>query len=77
MSELSPWPITVTVAQDVYVTVTGISGNSYVVNNRIGLVSPTVANEDNVDAELPSLWAEHEAAQAIPCLAPVVEITEE
>jgi hypothetical protein len=55
--EISPWPMTVTVAPDVHVNVTGISGNSYVVNGGIGLESPTTANEANVEAELPILWA--------------------
>jgi hypothetical protein len=56
---LSPWPMTVTVSADplVIVTVTGISGNSYVIDNRIGLESPTTANELNVEDELPALWA--------------------
>ena len=49
--------MTVTVAPDVHVNVTGISANSYVVDNRIGLESPTTANEANVEAELPALWA--------------------
>jgi len=54
---ISPWPMTVTVAPDVFVNVTGISANSYVIDNRIGLESPTAANEANVEAELPALWA--------------------
>ena len=59
--EISPWPMTVTVSADplVIVTVTGISANSYVVGGGIGLESPTTANEGNVEAELPALWAEH------------------
>ena len=61
--ELSPWPMSVTVSADplVIVTVTGISGNSYIVGGGIGLESPTTANEANVEAELPALWAEHKA----------------
>ena len=60
--ELSPWPMSVTVSTEpeVIVTVTGISGNSYVVVHEgaaIGFVSPTTASEDNVEAELPVLWA--------------------
>jgi hypothetical protein len=55
--EISPWPMTVTVATDVHVNVTGISANSYVVGGGIGLVSPTTANDANVEAELPALWA--------------------
>jgi hypothetical protein len=60
--ELSPWPMSVTVSTEpeVIVTVTGISGNSYVVlrdGAAIGFVSHTTANEDNVEAELPILWA--------------------
>jgi hypothetical protein len=60
--EISPWPMTVTVAPDVHVNVTGISGNSYVIDNRIGLESPTTANEANVEAELPALWASFKLA---------------
>ena len=60
--ELSPWPMSVTVSAEpeVIVSVTGISGNSYVVSYEgvaIGLVSPTEANELNVEAELPALYA--------------------
>lgn len=60
--ELSPWPMSVTVSTEpeVIVSVTGISGNSYVLNYDgagIGLVSPTEANEANAEAELPALWA--------------------
>ncbi len=60
MSEeiISPWPLTVD-CDGTPVEVTGISGNSYVVENRIGLESPTTANEANVEAELPDLWAAH------------------
>jgi hypothetical protein len=65
--ELSPWPITVSVAQDVFVTVTGVSSNSYVVNNRIGLESPTTACEENVELELPALWQSYQANQLIDC----------
>ena len=53
--ELSPWPMNVTVAPDVIVTVEGISANSYVFGS-VGLVSPTTANEANVEAELPALF---------------------
>jgi hypothetical protein len=60
--EISPWPMTVTVAPDVFVNVTEISANSYVVNGGIGLESPTTANEANVEAELPALWAAHKLA---------------
>lgn len=66
--ELSPWPMTVTVAPDVHVIVSGISGNSYIVNGYIGLESPTVANDANVEAELPALWANPYRA---PAPAPV------
>ena len=60
--ELSPWPMSVTVSAEpeVIVSVTGISGNSYVVSYEgvaIGLVSPTTANDANVEAELPALYA--------------------
>lgn len=60
--ELSPWPMSVTVSTtpEIIVSVTGISGNSYVFSYEgatIGLVSPTTANEANVEAELPVLWA--------------------
>jgi len=58
---ISPWPMTVTVAPDTHVNVTGISANSYVVNGGLGLESPTTASEANVEAELPALWAEHKA----------------
>jgi hypothetical protein len=52
--------VTVSTTPEVIVSVAGISGNSYVVNHdgaAIGFVSPTTANEDNVEAELPILWA--------------------
>lgn len=51
--------MSVTVSADplVIVAVSGISGNSYVIDGGIGLVSPTTANADNVEAELPILWA--------------------
>jgi len=60
--ELSPWPMSVTVstAPEVIVSVSGISGNSYVTTYdgaAIGLESPTEANEANVEAELPALFA--------------------
>ena len=60
--ELSPWPMSVTVSAEpeVIVSVTGISGNSYVVSYEgvaIGLVSTTEANEANAEAELPALFA--------------------
>ena len=60
--ELSPWPMSVTVSTDpeVIVSVTGTSGNSYVFSYdgaAIGLVSPTVANEANAEAQLPALFA--------------------
>ena len=60
--ELSPWPMSVTVSTtpEVIVSVSGISGNSYVLSYdgaSIGLESPTEANEANVEAELPALWA--------------------
>ena len=65
--ELSPWPMSVTVSAEpeAIVSVTGISGNSYVLTYNgaaIGLVSPTTANEANVDAELPALWAAFKSA---------------
>ena len=60
--ELSPWPMSVTVSTtpEIILVVTGVSGNSYVLDYdgaAIGLVSPTVANEDNAEAELPALFA--------------------
>jgi hypothetical protein len=69
--ELSPWPMSVTVSTtpEVIVSVTGISGNSYVVNHdgaAIGLESPTTANEANVEAELPVLWANPYRSPAPP-----------
>lgn len=48
--------MTVTVAPDVHINVEGISGNSYVFGS-VGLESPTLANEANVEAELPALYA--------------------
>ena len=53
---LSPWPMTVEVAANTFVTVTGISGNSYIINGYLGYESPSIANETNVEAELPILW---------------------
>lgn len=55
--EISPWPMTVEAAPNVLITVNGISGNSYVIDGGIGLESPTTANELNVEAELPALYA--------------------
>jgi len=55
----SIWPILVTISPDVNITISGISGNSYVVNignSSIGLESPTVANELNAISEVPSLY---------------------
>ena len=52
--------VTVSATPEIIVSVTGISGNSYVLSYEgaaIGLVSPTVANEDNAEAELPALFA--------------------
>ena len=49
--------MTVEAAPTVFVTVSGISGNSYVIYGGIGLESPTLANEANVEAELPALYA--------------------
>ena len=51
--------MSVTVSADplVIVTVSGISANSYVIDGGIGLVSPTTASAENVEAELPILWA--------------------
>ena len=52
--------VTVSAEPEVIVSVTGISGNSYVLTHNgaaIGLVSPTEANEANVEAELPALYA--------------------
>ena len=60
--EISPWPMTVEAAPTVFVTVSGISGNSYVIDGGIGLVSPTTANDANVEAELPALYAAFKAA---------------
>ena len=48
--------MTVEVAPDEFVVVEGISGNSYVIGSR-GLESPTTASAENVEAELPALWA--------------------
>ena len=58
-SLISPWPMSVTVSTNplVVISVTGISGNSYVLQGGIGLVSPTTASAENVEAELPILWA--------------------
>ena len=67
MSELSPWPMTVEVDTDVFVNVTGVSGNSYVIDGRIGIESLTIANESNVEAELPSLWSIYQQNQLIDC----------
>ena len=78
MSDLSPWPITVEVDTDVFVTVTGISGNSYVIDGRIGIESLTTASETNVEAELPELWLVHTLNQAIESLPdPVPDPVEE
>lgn len=60
--EISPWPMTVEAAPDVYVNVVGVSGNSYVIDGGYGLESPTVANDQNVEAELPALYAAFKAA---------------
>lgn len=51
--------MSVTVSADplVIVTVSGISANSYVIDGGIGLVSPTTASAENVEDELPILWA--------------------
>ncbi len=59
--------MSVTVSADplVILDVTGISGNSYVVQG-IGLESPTTANEANVEAELPVLWANPYRSPAPP-----------
>ena len=65
MSDLSPWPMTVEVDTDVFVNVTGVSGNSYVIDGRIGIESLTIANEANVEAELPELWLVHTLDQTI------------
>ena len=67
--ELSPWPMSVTVSAEpeVIVSVTGISGNSYVVSYdgaAIGLESPTTASELNAEAELPALFASFKEANA-------------
>lgn len=67
MSDLSPWPMTVEVDTDVFVNVTGVSGNSYVIDGRIGIESLTIANEANVEAELPELWLVHTLDQTIEC----------
>ena len=58
--------VTVSAEPLVIVTVSGISGNSYVVNGYIGLESPTTANEANVEAELPALWANPYRSPAPP-----------
>ena len=65
--ELSPWPMTVEVDIDVFVNVTGVSGNSYVIDGRIGIESLTIANEINVEAELPELWMVHQLDQLLDC----------
>ena len=67
MSELSPWPMTVEVDTDVFVNVTGISANSYVIDGRIGIESLTIASEANVEAELPELWLVYTLDQTIEC----------
>lgn len=75
MSDLSPWPMTVEVDTDVFVNVTGVSGNSYVIDGRIGIESLTIANEANVEAELPELWLVHTLDQTIECQPdPVPEV---
>ena len=59
---LSPWPITVKVAADYFVTVWGISKNNYIVSfvgEIILLESPTIASEENIEAELPLLYVQH------------------
>lgn len=76
MSDISPWPMTVEVDTGVFVNVTGVSGNSYVIDGRIGIESLTTANGLNVDSELPELWMVHQLDQLIECppdLLPVVE----
>lgn len=67
--ELSPWPILVTVSTtpEIILVVTGVSGNSYVLDYEgaaIGLVSPTVANEDNAEWELPALFTAFKLANS-------------
>jgi hypothetical protein len=59
--------MTVEVDTDVYVNVTGISANSYVIDGRIGIESLTIASEANVEAELPELWLVHTLDQTIEC----------
>ena len=54
--------MTVEAAPTVFVTVSGISANSYVIDGGIGLESPTLANDANVEAELPALYAAFKAA---------------
>lgn len=56
--ETSPWPISVVINSDLSVSVTGISGNSYIIDGYIGLESPTTANELNVLSEVPTLYNE-------------------
>ena len=73
MSDLSPWPMTVEVDTDVFVIVTGVSANSYVIDGRIGIESLTIANEANVEAELPELWMVHQLDQLLDCPADPIE----
>ena len=49
--------VTASASPLVIIDVVGISGNSYVIAGGVGLVSPTEANEANVEAELPALFA--------------------
>lgn len=67
------WPIIVEVDTGVFVNVTGVSANSYVVDGRIGIESLTIANEDNVEAELPELWLVHQMDQLLDCPPDYVE----
>ena len=63
--ELSPWPMTVEVAPDVLITITGLSGNAYVAmidGKAIGLESPTTASDANAESELPALYAAYKEA---------------
>ena len=80
MSDLSPWPMTVEVDTDVFVTVTGVSANSYVIDGLIGIESLTTANELNVEAELPELWLVHtldQTIESVPDPVPEPEVAPE
>lgn len=72
--ELSPWPFTIQVSESELITVIGVSGNSYVIQGGYGLESPTTANEENVEVELPSLYAAFKLAQEVPCPPDTIDV---